>query len=135
MDVGVDHLDLARSRELTGGDLTRALGFEGQEGRLVAVDLERDLLEIEDDVGDVFDDTRHRRELMVGALDLDRRDGGTGNRRKQRPPQSIADGCAPTPFEGLRQEARECVAVFFFARLHLGRSLEFVPDHAASKLA
>ena len=41
-----------------GGDLRGAADVEAERDRLVAVDQEHEVLEVEDDVGDVLGDTR-----------------------------------------------------------------------------
>ena len=68
MMVGVDDLDPSRHLELPGGDRTRALG--GQVKRvLVGLDEpNHDLLDVENDVDHILDDTRHGRELMLNRL-------------------------------------------------------------------
>jgi hypothetical protein len=43
--------------------------------RLIRVNLERDLLEVQDDVRRVLDHALNRRELVEHAFDLDRRHG------------------------------------------------------------
>ena len=53
--------------------------------------LERDLLEVEDDVGRVLDHALDRRELVEHALDLDRRDRRALDRGQQHAPQGVAD--------------------------------------------
>src|SRR6267143_5179330 len=54
---------------------------------LIGVQLETDLLDVENDVGDVFGDARNRGEFVQDALDLDGDDGGTRQRGQQYPTQ------------------------------------------------
>jgi hypothetical protein len=135
VNIGVDDLDLGRALELARRHLTRPLGLEIEEGRTLAVDLERYLLEIEDDIGDILDHARHCRELVVRALDLDRGDRGGGNRRQQGPTQPVAKSGSPATFEWLGEETSEAGAVALVFQLNVCGSLKILPDHAASTLA
>src|SRR5258706_9098555 len=74
---------------------------------VVAVQLQGNLLEVEDDVGRVLDHAGDRRELVQHAVDLDRGDRRALNRRQQHPAQGVADGGAEAALEGLRVEAAE----------------------------
>jgi len=121
MNVGVDDLDLARARELPCGDLTRTLRFQSQEGRLLAVGLERNPFEVEDDVSDVLDHSGNRRKLVIRAFDLDRGNCRRRNRGKECPPQGIAHGRAPSVLERLCEKPRKVRGVSLFFRLHLRR--------------
>jgi hypothetical protein len=71
----------------------------------VAVEAADELLEVEDDVGDVLADARQRRELVGDALDLDGRDGRALERREQHPPERVAEGVAEAAVERLDREA------------------------------
>src|SRR5437016_11546201 len=57
-------------------------------------------LDVENNVGDVFDDARNRRDFVHHALNLDAGDGATFERRKQHPPQAVADSHAEAALEG-----------------------------------
>jgi hypothetical protein len=46
-----------------------------------------DLLQVQDDVGDVLDHVGHRGELVERAVDADGRDGRALERREQHPAQ------------------------------------------------
>ena len=85
LDVGVG-LDVARL------DLARLVDAQVQRLGGVDVHLQRNLLQVQDDVGRVLDDARDRRELVQHAVDLDRRDRRAFNRRQQHAPQGVADG-------------------------------------------
>ena len=76
-EARVEDLEVGRHLDVGGRDRARALG--GQPyldlGRLAMQDAD-DLLEVEDDVGDVLTDAGERGELVRDALELDRGDGG-----------------------------------------------------------
>ena len=60
----------------------------------VAHDLEGNLLQVEDDIGGVFDHARDRAEFVLHAFDPHRRDGRAFNRAQQHAAQAVADGGA-----------------------------------------
>jgi len=64
--VGLDHV---------GGDLAGALGGELHGFGLVAFHLHDEVLDVQDDVGDILHDAGEGAELVLGSLDLD---GGHG---------------------------------------------------------
>ena len=61
---------------------------------MVGEALQAELLDVQDDLGDVFLDARDRRELLVHVADLDRRDRGAFERGQQDAPQGVAQGDA-----------------------------------------
>ena len=70
------------------------------------VGLELDLLEVEDDLDDVLDDTRDGGELVRGALDADGGDGRALKRGEERAAERVADGVAVAGLEGLGDKLR-----------------------------
>jgi hypothetical protein len=56
--------------------------------------LEPELLDVQDDLGDVFLDAGDRRELLVDIADLERRDRGPFQRRQEDAPERVAEGDA-----------------------------------------
>ena len=98
LDVLID-LDVARAHF--------AGLVDAQIQRLGVVDVagQRNLLQVEDDVGRILDDARNRRELVQHAVDLDRRDRRAFNRGQQHAAQRVADGRAEAALEGLGVEA------------------------------
>jgi hypothetical protein len=78
---------------------------------VVDVQLERQLLEVEDDVGGVLDDALDRRELVQHAVDLDGGDGRALDRRQQHAAHRVADGGAEAALERLRGEPAEPIGL------------------------
>ncbi len=80
-----------------------------QRQRLGVVDVarQRQLLEVEDDVGRVLDHALDRRELVQHAVDLHGGDRRAFDRRQQHAAQRVADGRAEAALERLRVEAAE----------------------------
>jgi hypothetical protein len=68
------------------------------------VQFDVDFLQVEYDVRDVFRDARQRRELVLHALDFDRGDRRTLQRRQQYAPERIANGRAVATLERLADE-------------------------------
>src|SRR5205823_4576956 len=88
-----------------GGDYARLVGLQVDRFRSVAVELERDLLQVQDDVGGVFHYTGDRLELMQHTLDLDGGNGRALDRAEEHATQGVAHGGAESALEGLRPEA------------------------------
>ncbi len=114
------------SRALTSPALSIA-----QVQRLGRVDvhLQRNLLQIQDDVGRVLDDAGDGRELVQHAVDLDRRDRRAFNRRQQHAPQGVADGRAESALEWLRVEAAKSIGEGLALELEPLGSLKTFPEH------
>ena len=70
-EVGVVHLDTGRGRDVGGGDQTRALLAQVHHDRLVVLRGDDQLLDVEDQVGDVLLDARHGGELVQDTVDAD----------------------------------------------------------------
>jgi hypothetical protein len=85
--------------------------------RLVAVQLERHLFEVQDDVGGVFDNARNRRKFVQHALDLDGRDGRAFDGAQQSAPQGVSNRGSPASLERLRGK----LSVLIGQCLRLGR--------------
>ena len=97
LQVGVEYLETVEiAVEVTGFE--DCLVFDREREFLMVVFFqlatEADLLESQDDVGHVLDNSGERRELMVDTVDLDRRDSIAFERREKEATQSVADGCA-----------------------------------------
>src|SRR4029077_11245874 len=86
------------------------------------VALEPQLLDVEDDLGDVFLDARDRRELLVDVTDLDARDSCALEGRQEDAAEGVAEGDAVAGLEGTRLVLG--VRAGFLDRLDL-RALEF----------
>ena len=65
---------------------------------------DENLFQVQDDVGDVFDDAVDRLELVLHAIDLDRRDGAALDGREKDATQGITDGVTVAGLERLGDE-------------------------------
>jgi hypothetical protein len=70
----VHHLDVAGHGDVAGLDFARPDRGKLKTLGAFALHLERDLLDVEDDVGDVLAHAGERREFVQHVLDLDRGD-------------------------------------------------------------
>src|SRR5680860_1518093 len=108
--VGVENLHSGREIDVLGLDLA---GPGGDQRRLdlvgVGVHADDEILQVEDDVGDVLLDARHAGELVRAALDADAGDGGAAQRGEQDSTQAIAEGVAEALVEGLDREGAAAV--------------------------
>ena len=117
------HLDVARAH------LARLVDAQVQRLRVVDVAGQRNLLQVEDDVGRVLDDARNRRELVQHAVDLHRGDRGAFNRRQQHAAQRVADGRAEAALERLRVEPAESIGERLALELETLGTLKTFPEH------
>ncbi|MPM24657.1 hypothetical protein SDC9_71140 [bioreactor metagenome] len=120
VQVGVVHLDTGRRLDVGGSDLTGTGLAQVHDHRLVLLRGEHEALQIEDDLGDVLDDTREGGELVQVAVDLDAGQGSTGDRGQQRTTQRVAEGVTEAGLEGLDDEPRTVLVEDLFAQ---GRAL------------
>ena len=102
--VGIEHLDGGIELDVGGGDVAGALDLDAQHFRLAGVHLQQDLLEVQDDVGDILDAALQVAEFVFGALDAHGGDGGAFQRGQQHAAQGIAEGAAVAGLEGLGGE-------------------------------
>ena len=85
--------------DVGGGDVGRAADVEAEGDRLVGVDHEHEVLEVQDDVGDVLGDTRDGVELVEGVVEAHLGDRRAGDRRQQGAAQRVAEGVAEAGLE------------------------------------
>ena len=99
---GIEDLDRRIALQVGRRDLALLVRVERQDLLFVRVHLDGDLLQVQDDVGDVFHDARQRRELVKNALDFHGRDRGALDRRQKHPAQSVAHRRPEPALERLR---------------------------------
>ena len=115
--VRVQHLDVRRDVDLAGGYGTGARGAQGHALGAFSVHAQRQLLDVQHDVDDVFPHAFQRREFVNDAVDLDRGHGRALQRRQENAAQGIAERHAEAAFQGLGDQAR--LALRVGARLDL----------------
>jgi hypothetical protein len=80
VQVRVQDLNLGVGLQVTRGDVALPLHIQPQQLRLVAVQFERQLFQVQDELRHILNHTGDRGKLMEHVLDLHRRDRGPGNR-------------------------------------------------------
>ena len=105
MLVLVDDGILGVLADITGGHDAIAVHADGDELGLLEVGVGKfDLLEVEDDVSDIFHHAGEAAEFVLGSFDFDGGDGGTFEGGKQDAAEAVADGVAVTAFKRLSNE-------------------------------
>ena len=100
------HLDTGRRRDVGGGDLAGTLLAQVHRDGLVVLGGDDEVLEVQDDLGDVLLDPLDGGELVEHTVDLDARDRGTGDGRQEGTAQRVAERVAEAGLEGLDHEPR-----------------------------
>ena len=127
MQIRVKDLDIGIALEVGRLDLTRLVRPQIQSLRLLRVQLDRNLLQVQDDIGCILHDTWNRGELMEHLVDLDARDRGTLDGRQEHPAQRVADRRPETALERLSIEPTEPIRQRLGVELQTFRSLEAFP--------
>ena len=104
--LGVVDLDAGGRCDVGGGDLTGSLLAQVHDGGLVVLARDDELLEVEDQVGDVLLHPGDGGELVQDAVDADARDGRAGDARQERAAERVAQGVAEARLERLDDEPR-----------------------------
>ena len=127
--VGVENLHRGVGFEMRRLDLARLVGPQVQRLRLVGVQLDGDLLQVQDDVGRVLDHSRNRRELVEHVVDLDAGDRGALYRGQEHPAQRVADRGPETALERLGGKPAEPIGQGLRVEIQPFRPLEVFPQH------
>ena len=98
--------DARRRGDVPGSSLALAALAQVHDHRLVILAGEHDALDVEQDLGDVFLNTRQSGELMQGSGDTHGGHGSTRDRTQQRATQRVTERVAEARLERLDGEAR-----------------------------
>jgi hypothetical protein len=130
-DVGVrlEDLDVAVGDDVPRLHLAGLVHLDVQRLGGVGVKLQRDLLQVENDVGRILDHAGDRRELVHDAVDSDGGDGRALNRGEQHATHRVADGRAESPLERLGMEPAEPIRQRLAIELQPFGTLETFPQH------
>ena len=96
---GLTIFDIGVGLDITGGDGAGASDIDEELHRLAFMRDEEDLLQVEDDVGDILHDPVDALKLVVDSVDLDRRDGRALDRAEKHAPEGVADGMSVAGFK------------------------------------
>ena len=127
--VRLENLDVAVGLDVARPHLAGLVDAQRQRLGVVDVQLQRNLLQVEDDVGRVLDHAGNRRELVEHAVDLDRGDRRALNRGEQHAPQRVADRRAEAALERLGVEPAEPIGQCLALELEPLGSLKTFPQH------
>ncbi len=108
VQIGVEDLDVGGCLDVAHAHLRRAALVEPQRHRLVGRAAQHEVLQVQDDVGDVLLHTLDDVELVQGVVEANLGDRGAGNRRQQRAAQAVAER---VPEAGLERGDREALDV------------------------
>jgi hypothetical protein len=118
MGVGIQDLDACGQVDVLGRDIAGARGNQRHLDLVgIGVHAHDDLLEVEDDVGDVLLDPFDGRELVGHALDPHALDRGAAKRGQQHAAEAVAEGVAEALVEGLDDEGPAVVRNVLLADL------------------
>ena len=104
VDVLIENFDIGVGFDHAGGHYAGLIGAQVDGLGRVAAQLEGNLLQVEDDVGGVFDHAGNRLEFVQHAFDFDRGDGRAFDGAQQHAAKRVADGGAEAAFKRLRPE-------------------------------
>ena len=132
--IGVDQLKVGRNEEVRAGDLAGTVDRD-RGGRLIggAESSENQALDVQDDVGDILDHVRDGRELMLGAIDLDRLDSSALKGRQQNAAQRIAQRVTVAALKRLNGNARRRLVDFIDLNLRPNEFLHVLPPASAAQ--
>src|ERR1700760_772066 len=104
VQVAIEHFNIVVGFDLAAHDLARSVYADARDAGPFADHLERNLLQVQDDVGCVFDNAGNGTELMRNSLDAHARDGGAFDGAQQDTAETGADGGPESTLERLRRE-------------------------------
>jgi hypothetical protein len=123
-EIAVHDLDIGRFHDVGGQDGPGTALGQPELDRVGREALHAELLDVEDDLGDVLLDARDRRELLVNVADLERRHSRSFQGRQEDTTEGVAEGDAVASLQ--RTDLVLGVRADFLDGLDL-RGLEF--DH------
>src|SRR3984885_9604507 len=127
LQVRIEHGDIADGLDVAGGDGARALLLHDHALGAFALHLDRDVPDVEHDVGDVLANARNRGEFMQHAVDVHRLHRGALQRRQQDAAQCVAEGLAEAALERFGDQGRKTRAVGARSYLQFVRPDKFLP--------
>src|SRR4051812_42104557 len=127
LQVGIEHDDVAHGLDVAGGDDARSGLLDDHALGAFALHLDRDVLDVEHDVGDVLTDARDRGELVQHAVDVHRLHCRALERGQQDAAQRVAERLAEAALERFGDDGRETGRIAAGLYLQLVRPNQFLP--------
>ncbi|CAB5009445.1 unannotated protein [freshwater metagenome] len=106
VQAGVVHLDAGGRGNVSRRNLARTLLAHVHHDRLVVIGRHHEVLNVEDQLGDVLSNSGNGGELVQHAVDANAGYCRAGNGRQQRATERVAERVAKARLEGLEDEAR-----------------------------
>ena len=116
VQIGVVDLHAGGRRDVAGENLAGASLPQVHDDRLVVLAGQDDLLDVQDDLSDIFLHTFDRAELVGDAINTDGRHRCTRNRGQEGTTQGVTQRVAEPGLEGLQGETGAQVADLFFGQ-------------------
>src|SRR6201999_1675413 len=107
LKLGVEYGDVADGLDVAGGHGARTLLLHDHAFGAFALHLDRDVLDVEDDVGDILTNARNRGELVQHAVDVHRLHGSALQRGQQDAAQRVAERLTEAALERLGDNGRK----------------------------
>ena len=123
----LDDLYVTVGFDVFAGHFAGTFFADRQRFRSCSVQFDRNLLDVQDNVGSVFHNALDRREFMLNALDLDCGDRCSFDRRQESTADRVADRCAEST---LKRSCVEFTVTFrkcFRLNIQTARHLEICP--------
>src|ERR1700724_3493551 len=127
LQVRIEHHDIADGLDVAGGDDARALLLHDHALGAFALHLDRDVLDVEHDVGDVLANAGDRGEFVQHAVDVHRLHRSALQRGQQDAAQRVAERLAEAALERFGDQGRKTVRVATRRYLKLVRADKFLP--------
>ena len=102
--IAVENFHVGIDFDLAGQNFTGSVNPEAGNAGSFTHHLERNLLQVQDDIRCVFDDARNGHEFVGDTFDADGSDRGSFNGAQEHAAESVSDRGAETTLEGLRCE-------------------------------
>ena len=119
--IRIEHFNMLVAHDVPGGHRTLLVNAQGNALWFIGVHAQANLLDVQNDISDVFKNTVHSGEFMLHADDFHRHKGRTLKGRQKNPAHCIADGGAVAPFQRFANEfAMRDAGGFFFAHDLIG---------------
>ena len=100
----IDDRNVRIGLDVGGGDGPSFAGLDQKGDRLALGRDDQDLLKVENNIRDILDDVVDGLELVVNAINLDRRDGGAFDGAEEDAAKRVADRMSITSLERLGDE-------------------------------
>ena len=130
VNVLLQNLDVAIGFNHPAGDHSRLVRAQINHLRRISSQFERNLLQVQNDVGRILHHAGDRLELVQHAFNLHRRDRSSLNRGKQHPPQRVSNRRAESALKRLRPEVTVLVSQRFRIHRQALRLLKSLPEHS-----